>query len=128
MDASNECRGHLPPRDRTSAQVIIVGASLSGLQAAFQLQQAGLTCLVLEAENVIAPEGAHTVGEIVHSTTQPRTCQLARDLGVDLTTRQGSGRDVIEGFGASDKDGIPQVSSLVVVSISKTESGNIASR
>lgn len=38
---------------KQSPQVIVVGASLGGLQAAYELQQRGVSCIVLEARNEI---------------------------------------------------------------------------
>lgn len=38
---------------RRSAEVIVIGAGLSGLQAAIDCHQAGLTCLVLEAQTYL---------------------------------------------------------------------------
>ncbi|KAK2599941.1 hypothetical protein QQS21_005325 [Conoideocrella luteorostrata] len=91
-----------------SAQVIVVGASLSGLQTAYDLQQDGLSCLVLDAKSTITPDRACTAGEAVDETTHLRVCQLARRLGIKLKTRQAFGNDIVEGLGVSE-NGIPSL-------------------
>ncbi|KAL6919588.1 hypothetical protein FSHL1_003568 [Fusarium sambucinum] len=40
-------------QSKRPAQVIVVGASISGLQAAYDLQREGVSCVVLEARDRI---------------------------------------------------------------------------
>lgn len=64
----------LRPKQKTSAEVIVVGGGLGGLQAAYKAQKSGLTCLVLEREDFLA--GAET-GRRTH------------DFGIDDTLHPG---------------------------------------
>jgi monoamine oxidase len=40
-------------QSKHSPQVVVVGASIIGLQTAYDLQRAGVSCIVLEARNRI---------------------------------------------------------------------------
>ncbi|KAJ4271300.1 hypothetical protein NW762_000002 [Fusarium torreyae] len=101
-----------PPRAKYSAQVIVVGASLSGLQAAYDLQQAGISCLVLEAHDQIGghfatgPGAMHSVGAWVDHVRQPRAWNLVHDLGLEMTEEK-TGKSVIHGFGAYEVGAAP---------------------
>ncbi|KAF5027109.1 hypothetical protein F66182_774 [Fusarium sp. NRRL 66182] len=69
-------------QDKHSAQVIVVGAGPSGLQAAYDLQQAGISCLVVEAHDRLGgriptgPGAAHFTGAWVDHVQHPRTWSL----------------------------------------------------
>lgn len=71
------------PKQRTSAEVIVVGAGLSGLQAAYDAQKAGLTCLVLEAgESIGGQLPMDNMNTTWFDETQhPRTLGLVSELG-----------------------------------------------
>lgn len=97
----------LPSRQRRSAQVIVVGAGPSGLQAAYNLQRAGATCLVLEAQERI---GCSVAGDdYFNASNHPRVAELARGLGLEAERQNVEGKDVVEGLGASQADGTPNV-------------------
>lgn len=73
----------LPARQKTSAEVIVVGGGLSGLQAAYEAQQAGLTCLVLEQDDVLGGYwnwNAHYAGLV--DGLHPKTTGVLRELGL----------------------------------------------
>ncbi|GJN79643.1 hypothetical protein PLIIFM63780_003160 [Purpureocillium lilacinum] len=90
----------------TSAEVIVVGGGLSGLAAAYELQQAGASCLLLERRERIG--GWST--EDSFSDAHVRVLELARSLGLDIQRHVVSGRDAVEGLGASHADGTPSLS------------------
>lgn len=105
----------LSPEPSSTAEVIVVGASLGGLQAAYDIQQSGLSCLVIDTKESISYSngtgaGSCDVGELVHIFGQPRTCELARRLGLKLERRDVSGRNMIEGLGVSGVADLPNVS------------------
>ncbi|KAL3958584.1 hypothetical protein ACCO45_006746 [Purpureocillium lilacinum] len=79
----------------TSAEVIVVGGGLSGLAAAYELQQAGASCLLLERRERIG--GWST--EDSFSDAHVRVLELARSLGLDIQRHVVSGRDAVEGLG-----------------------------
>jgi monoamine oxidase len=62
----------------SSAQVIVVGAGVSGLQAAYRIQQSGASCLVLEATNRIG--GQAFFNSSFNPVNHPRTYGLAKRL------------------------------------------------
>ncbi|PHH67345.1 hypothetical protein CDD81_111 [Ophiocordyceps australis] len=65
-----------------SAQVIVVGAGLSGLQAAHCLEQAGISCIVLQAgQDAASPVWYHGLNSSHHG----RLGSLARHMGVELS-------------------------------------------
>lgn len=61
-----------------SAQVIVVGAGVSGLQAAYRIQQSGASCLVLEATSRVG--GQAFFNSSFNSVNHPRTYDLAKRL------------------------------------------------
>src|SRR5258708_6561077 len=74
-----------------AARVIVVGAGVSGLSAAFRLQQAGLDVTVLEAEDHVGGKTAATRrdgftlnrGATVLGASYDAMLALARDVGVE---------------------------------------------
>lgn len=93
----------------TSAQVVVVGAGVSGLQTAHKLQQSGISCLVLEASGTIGGQGfAH--GNSFDLESHPRTHALATENGLLEEQPQNLGKAMLEGFDAFEHDGQPVVS------------------
>lgn len=96
-----------------SVDVIVIGAGLSGLQAALDIQKAGLSCIVLEARDRVGGkvltlpvktgkgneerEGWVDVGAAwFNPTTQPRIAELVRRLRGESVVQNVEGEKVIE--------------------------------
>ena len=91
--------------------VIVVGAGLSGLQAAYDIQQAGLTCIVLEARNRVGGKtwsvplangkGYVDIGEAwINDTNQSHVYALTKRFGIELLEQNVDGDCIFQ-----DKDG-----------------------
>jgi len=88
-----------------TVDVVIVGAGLSGLQAATNIQAAGLTCVVLEAKDRVGGKtysvptgkgsGVVDVGAAwINDTTQRRMYALSQKFGIDVIKQRATGRDI----------------------------------
>ena len=112
--------GHLPDVDRTAianrfpvaaaeVDVLVVGGGLSGLMAAYECHQAGLTTIVLEARNRIGGRsyssalrsGAGVIelgGTWINKTTQPVIYSLTQKFGLETSEQYTTGAEVFQGL------------------------------
>ncbi|KAH7327169.1 hypothetical protein BKA65DRAFT_539826 [Rhexocercosporidium sp. MPI-PUGE-AT-0058] len=91
--------------------VIVVGAGLSGLQAAYDIQQAGLSCIVLEARDRVGGKTwsvplANGKGNVdigaawINDTNQFHVYALTKRFGIELLEQNVDGDCIFQ-----DKDG-----------------------
>ncbi|KAL4738193.1 amine oxidase [Aspergillus similis] len=104
------------PSDQEETSVVVIGAGLSGLQAARSLQDRGIATVVLEARSRIGgktwsiPAGPSGLGvadlgaEWLNDTTQPHVYQLAQALGLDLAEVQVEGDAVLQLSNGDEED------------------------
>jgi monoamine oxidase len=101
---------HLSSSNPKHVDVVIMGAGLAGLAAAYQITKAGLSCVVLEARDRVGgrtwshklPDGGVIdVGAAwINDTNQSRAYALARAFGAELIEQNTSGDCVLQ-----DKNG-----------------------
>lgn len=129
----------------TQAPVIVIGAGLSGLQAANDLQMAGVPCLVLEARERVGGKtwstscaggkGVEDLGAAwTNDVNQPRVFRLVQRLGFETIVQNTNGDCVMQDFGTFAYGAVPNVSSPICflpgvpVRLGKvTDTGRIAS-
>ncbi|KAI1068448.1 hypothetical protein LB507_004463 [Fusarium sp. FIESC RH6] len=95
-------------QSKYSSQVIVVGASLSGLQVAHDLQQAGVSCIVLEARNRVGGSFNNVFRSAqyrrvwIDPSQHPRTWNLVNDLGLEMV-QETPGKSIMHGFKEHDQ-------------------------
>lgn len=115
----------IPEAPIRDTDVVVVGAGLSGLQAAHDVQKAGYSCVVVEARGRVGGKtwsreianGKQDVGAAwINDTNQDRMWALAKRFNLRTVSQRTSGRiifeDPVDGkFNAFPYGGVPQVGS-----------------
>jgi len=95
-----------------SVDVVVVGGGLSGLQAAYDLQRAGISCVVVEARDRVGgktlsvqPDSIQKIVDLgaawINDTNQSKVYALAQKLGLDFVIQNTTGHVVQEDLDGS---------------------------
>lgn len=105
--------------------VVVVGAGLSGLKAAYDVQRAGLSCVVVEARDRVGgktwsvdPLGQGKFIDVgaawINDTNQGKIYELAKSLGLEMVVQNTVGKviqeDLTGDLGLFEYGGTPGVS------------------
>ncbi|KAK5312883.1 hypothetical protein LTR93_011154 [Exophiala xenobiotica] len=105
----------------TETDVVVVGAGLSGLQAATDVQKAGLSCIVLEAKDRVGGKtqafkvnsgtGVLDLGAAwINDKTQPRMSGLFQQFGMEPIVQRMAGDEVFrDGTGPCTRNAWPDL-------------------
>jgi monoamine oxidase len=88
--------------------VVVVGAGLSGLQAAYEIQKSGFSCVVLEARNRVggktwsiplaSGKGCVDIGAAwTNDTNQTHISALVKEFGLELVKQNIEGECIFHG-------------------------------
>lgn len=106
------------------AEVVVIGAGLSGLTAAHRIQQAGISCIILEARDRVGgktwsidPLNEGKVVDVgaawINDTNQSEVYALAKSLDLELVVQNTTGRviqeDIDGGLSTFEYGGVPNV-------------------
>jgi monoamine oxidase len=110
-----------------SVDVVVVGAGLSGLQAALDVQKSGLSCVILEARDRVggktlsqplaSGKGVVDLGAAwLNEATQPKIYALAKKYGYETVVQPFKGDGIVEDTSGTihrvAQDHLPDVSSF----------------
>lgn len=120
----------VPQAPTQTVDVVVVGAGLSGLQTAYDLQKTGLSCVVVEARDRVGgktwsvePSGDGKVVDLgaawINDTNQARVHELTRKLGLETVIQNTTGNVVQEELGGAKSTfpygTVPQVCHLKLI-------------
>ncbi|EGX95488.1 mao-B, putative [Cordyceps militaris CM01] len=111
-------RENLSGTQSQAAAVIVIGAGVGGLQTACKLQQAGISCLVLEPSGQICGQAFSNNFSVEH---HPRTHALATGLGLVDGLRSVQGKATLESFAAFEHDQQPALDAEDAASLVKVK-------
>ncbi|KAJ9608974.1 hypothetical protein H2200_006745 [Cladophialophora chaetospira] len=105
-----EAYAAVPQSPVQSVDVVVVGAGLSGLKAAYEVQKAGYSCLVVEARDRVGgktysvdPLGENKYVDLgaawINDTNQSHIYALAMSLGLDMIVQNTTGHVIQEDIG-----------------------------
>lgn len=115
--------------------VLVVGAGLSGLRAALDVQKAGLSCIVLEATDRVGGKtltvpskptgpGVNDIGGAwINDTTQSEMCRLLQKYNLQGEVQRTEGMSLLqlpEGTIAHPHDELPVINSCILSDMTRS--------